>query len=552
MRSALVVAGKYRLVRELGAGGMGSVWQATHLVTEREVAVKFLHASVAADAGILARFFQEARVSGKLRHPSIIEIFDAGTSPELGGAPFLVMELLDGASLDVVVRKLGRLPPRLVVEAIAECARAVALAHAKGIVHRDLKPANLFLHRPGTGALVPKVLDFGISKIAGAAPEPAAGITATGAVLGSPRYMSPEQAESDKTIDGRSDVHALGVVMWECLLGEPPFHAETYNNLIVQIVTGERPRLDAAWPDAPAGLADLVGRAIARRRDDRFPSADALADALEALLATMPPGPSLTSRTAAAELFGRMPRSDPPPGPPATVREGPAARTAGTTTGGVAMPSGRAAPAAAAPAQAFTPPSAQPLTTSAALAETRPSTEPHPLLRDPSPLAETAPEPWHDPKDVTLASPLPPRPSVPTPARRSRVLPAMVGLVGVTLAAGVAALVVAERHRAEGSTAAETSPAVTPLPRVSASSAPAVSAPVPVASAPAPAGATPAPAPAPAAAPTASEAAATPQGHAGPRVTPVRPNATPAATPRAPPGHAPTRRPDDSVESSGF
>src|SRR5262249_32852427 len=157
-------------------------------------------ASSASNTGMLQRFFQEARVSGKLRHPSIIEIFDLGTAAELDGTPYLVMELLDGASLDIVVRKVGRMPPRLVLEAAAEVARALSLAHEKGIVHRDLKPANIFLHRPGSGAIVPKVLDFGISKIA-ATPELGTGITSTGTVLGSPLYMSPEQAASDRTID---------------------------------------------------------------------------------------------------------------------------------------------------------------------------------------------------------------------------------------------------------------------------------------------------------------------------------------------------------------
>ncbi|MGH7294114.1 MAG: serine/threonine-protein kinase, partial [Polyangiaceae bacterium] len=184
MRSGIVVAGKYRIVKELGSGGMGSVWQAVHLVTEREFAIKFLHASCAADGNLLARFFQEARVSGKLRHPSVIEVFDVGTAAELGGAPFLVMELLDGGSLDVIVRKVGPLPPRTVLETAAEVARALALAHGKGIVHRDLKPANIKIRNDGAI----KVLDFGIAKLAetaalrGGTPGPSSetSITTTG------------------------------------------------------------------------------------------------------------------------------------------------------------------------------------------------------------------------------------------------------------------------------------------------------------------------------------------------------------------------------------
>ncbi len=338
MRSGVVIASKYRIGKELGSGGMGSVWQAVNLATEREFAIKFLHAALAKNQGLLARFFQEAKVSGKLRHPSIIEIFDVGAAAELDDTPFLVMELLDGASLDVLMRRTGGpVPTRIALESMADIARALALAHGKGIVHRDLKPANIFLHRSGTGAVVPKVLDFGISKFAGAAaPDINTGLTQTGAVLGSPLYMSPEQAASDKSIDGRSDVHALGVVLWECLVGEPPFTADTYNNLVVRIITGERPRMADTLPDLPPGIAAIVDRAMSRNREDRFPSAAAMADALEAEIAKLPPSTSITARGGAAEVFGRMgPASLKPP--PETE-----AATIGTTTGGMSVPSVRA------------------------------------------------------------------------------------------------------------------------------------------------------------------------------------------------------------------
>jgi serine/threonine-protein kinase len=535
MRSGVVVAAKYRLVRELGSGGMGSVWQATHVVTERDFAIKFLQANCAADPTLLARFFQEARVSGKLRHPSIIEIFDVGTSPELGGVPFLVMELLDGASLDVLVRKLGRLPPRTVLETVAEAARAIALAHDKGIVHRDLKPANLFLHRPGTGALVPKVLDFGISKIAGNTPEPAGGITTTGTVLGSPLYMSPEQAASDKSIDGRSDVHALGVVIWECLVGQPPFVADTYNNLVVQIITGGRPRLEEVWPGALPGLADLVARAMARQREDRFQSAAELADALEAQLATMPPSTSLSSRTAAAELFARVHPSVRPPTP---------AGPGGSTTGGMAVPSTRDVPVGRSPA-AVTMEARSRLSSSAAFAETRPADRVGPAGGTlPATLAATVNEP---------ALPAAPVPAVTAPTKTrmpARQPPGWVlgaaALGGLLTLAGAVALVVGLRHRTPGATPSLSADPASPAATVPTVTAPPVAAP-PVVATSAPAATAPVPSP-----PASASAAAPAMTNRPATTAALSPSPLVTATPHTAPPNQGAKRPKDSVESSGF
>jgi serine/threonine-protein kinase len=526
MRSGVVVAGKYRLVRELGSGGMGSVWQATHVVTERDFAIKFLHASCASDPAMLSRFFQEARVSGKLRHPSIIEIFDVGTSPELGGAPFLVMELLDGASLDVLVREVGALPPRIVVETAAETARALALAHAKGIVHRDLKPANLFLHRPGTGALVPKVLDFGISKFAGTTPEPAGGITTTGTVLGSPLYMSPEQAASDKTIDGRSDVHALGVVMWECLVGSPPFTADTYNNLVVQIITGGRPRLDAVWPAAPPGLVDLVGRAMARNRDERFHSALELADALETQLATLPASPSIFARNAADDLFARV---------HPTVRPLPAV-VGGTTTGGMAVPSARAQPSSSPAAMTLEPGRA--LSPSAAFAATRPAEAQSAVAET---MAATLAQTVSDPSLQAARAVTGPSRTAATAATAAPRRWMLGAAAAALLALAVAGTFVAGlRHRAtQGVAASADTPAVT----ATAAATAAATAPVAATETTTDIATVSAPAAASASATATAKALAAPPA---PRPVQAVPRATTATTAR------PANRPKDSVESSGF
>lgn len=307
MKVGAVVAGKYRILRKLGEGGMGSVWLAKNEVTERELAIKFLHESSDRPhtADQLGRFFQEAKVAGKLRHPSIVEIFDAGTEPTLKNAPYLVMELLDGIGLDEAIRRAGALPLGMALEVMADVCRALALAHDKGIIHRDLKPSNVYLHKSGSGALVPKVLDFGISKVLvdEATGKHITGMTRTGAVLGSPLYMSPEQAAGDKTIDARSDVHALGVMLWECLVGRPPFIADTYGLLLVEIIQGQRPELASVLAGVPPDVAELVGRAIARDRNLRQPNAGALAHELEQALERLGHSPLLPTRQGAARFF---------------------------------------------------------------------------------------------------------------------------------------------------------------------------------------------------------------------------------------------------------
>jgi serine/threonine-protein kinase len=308
---------------------MGTVWLARNEMTEREFAIKFLHPHAAQSSKMLQRFFQEARVSGKLRHPGLLEIFDVGTAAELGDAPFLVMELLDGAPLDAVIRRMGRLPIGMTLEIGAAVARAMAIAHDKGIVHRDLKPANVFLHRPGSGALVAKVLDFGISKVT-SQPDtgPSLGLTQTGAVLGSPLYMSPEQVEGTSSLDGRSDLYSLGVVLWECLLGKAPYRATSYNLLIVEKLAPERPRLRDVMADAPPALDALVARLFQRDREKRVATARDLADALDALRTSLGFATMLDRPTAAQWLNAQMSLPSPPPPPPPEA----------STTGAVSVP----------------------------------------------------------------------------------------------------------------------------------------------------------------------------------------------------------------------
>ena len=313
-----LIGGKYRLEKLIGAGGMGQVWVARNEVTEREFAIKLLLPQAAANPQVVARFIQEAKVSGRLRHPGILEIYDVGTAPELQNAPFLVMELLHGVLLEDAIRSLRGLPVRFTLLVAIAVARALQVAHARGVIHRDLKPANVFLHRNEAGGVVPKLLDFGISKLARGDDE-ALGLTQTGALLGSPRFMSPEQVGSQKDIDGRSDVHALGVLVWWCLVARSPFVGPGLHNLLLEILSDDRPRLTDALLDVPPGVSDFVSKAFARRREDRHANAGEALAALEAELAKLGPGPTLESPTWHEELLSRVQPAPPPATPPLSL-----------------------------------------------------------------------------------------------------------------------------------------------------------------------------------------------------------------------------------------
>ncbi len=314
MDVGLLIGGKYRLKKLIGAGAMGQVWIGTNEMTEREFALKLLLPKAASNPEIVTRFVQEAKISGRLRHPSILEIYDVGTASELNGAPFLVMELLHGVSLDAAIRSLKGLPLRFSLEIAIAITRALGAAHGKRVVHRDLKPANVFLHRDDAGSVVPKLLDFGISKLAAvdAAGDDALGLTHTGALLGSPRFMSPEQIVTQKDIDGRSDIHALGVLVWWCLLARSPFVETIFHNLMVEILNDRRPILMEEMPDVPPGVNEFVTRAMSRKREDRYQTAAEALVVLEAELEKLGPGPTLTTRSWVEEILAPVVAPPPP------------------------------------------------------------------------------------------------------------------------------------------------------------------------------------------------------------------------------------------------
>ncbi len=231
-----VIAGRYRVERCLGQGGMGSVYLVHHLHTEQAFALKMLHPDVVADAQAVERFRREAQAPARIGSDHVVRVSDADTAPELDGAPFLVMEYLRGRDLEYEVTARGKLPPGEVLLYLSQTAKALDKAHAMGIVHRDLKPENLFLTERDDGAVAIKVLDFGIAKVMENAPGGAATKTATGAVFGTPLYMAPEQAKGEnKKVCGQTDVFALGLIAHKLLSGKDMWTPNSMAHLVALV-----------------------------------------------------------------------------------------------------------------------------------------------------------------------------------------------------------------------------------------------------------------------------------------------------------------------------
>jgi serine/threonine-protein kinase len=274
----MVLADKYRVDRVLGKGGMGYVVAATHVHLDEPVALKFLHPSVASDADLVTRFLREAKAALKIRGEHVVRVLDVGTLAD--GAPYMVMEYLDGGDLDAVARKSGRQPVPVVVDYVLQACEALAEAHTQGMVHRDLKPANLFLTQRADGKPLVKVLDFGISKVTGAAGSDL-GLTKTNAnVMGSPLYMSPEQMRSLRDVDQRSDIWALGVILYELLVGSPPYNATSWPELCVAILQDPPPPISLARNDVPRPLEAAIHRCMEKDPARRFQNVAELAAAL--------------------------------------------------------------------------------------------------------------------------------------------------------------------------------------------------------------------------------------------------------------------------------
>jgi serine/threonine-protein kinase len=270
-----VTLGKYQIVRQLGAGGMGSVYEAVHTSIGKSVALKTMNPALASDPRAEARFMREAAAASRLGHPNVCDVTDFGSDQ---GVVYIVMELMRGEDLaGLVAHAPAGLDASFVADVMLAVCAGVYAAHEKGVVHRDLKPQNIFLSRTPLGDVVPKVLDFGISKLLDE--EVAGSLTNSGSVMGTTHYLSPEQV-TGSPVDGRSDEFALGVILYECLTGQRPHQGDTIFTIMRAISEGRFQRPRALRPDLLPALEAVVLRAMALRADDRYPTVHALGNGI--------------------------------------------------------------------------------------------------------------------------------------------------------------------------------------------------------------------------------------------------------------------------------
>jgi serine/threonine-protein kinase len=304
-----VIGDRYRILGLIGEGGMGAVYEAEHLSVGRRVALKRLHPELAHDSHAISRFQREARAAGASGHEHVVDVLDLGFAED--GAPYLVMELLVGESLATRLKRQRQIAPRRAAAIAGQVLSALEAVHALDVIHRDLKPDNIFLSKRNGRTDYVKVLDFGVSKMSTEGKDPR--LTRTGVMVGTPHYMSPEQARGIRNLDHRVDLYAVGVILYECLAGQLPFQAENYHALLQSILAREPTPLQQLVPDLDAGLAEVVHRALAKRADDRFPNARAMWEALVLFGADAParlesaPAPSQVSASSLATGFGALP-----------------------------------------------------------------------------------------------------------------------------------------------------------------------------------------------------------------------------------------------------
>ena len=308
-----IIVGKYRIEHLIGLGGMGCVAAATHLGLEQRVAIKFLLARYASNPQHVMRFEREAKAAARLKSDHVTKVLDVGVLPS--GTPYMVMELLEGEDLAARLQH-GPLSVADAADILLEAGEGLAEAHRAGIVHRDLKPGNLFLARQSDGSTRVKVLDFGISKIVDG---PGTDLTKTSTLMGSPLYMSPEQMMSAKGTDARSDIWALGCILFECVSGRPPFLAETLPEVCSLILASPPAKLREVAPHLPAELETAIERALVKQPDGRYADLGEMADELAPFSGARGRESALMIRRMLGREAPPSHESLPPPAPPTPV-----------------------------------------------------------------------------------------------------------------------------------------------------------------------------------------------------------------------------------------
>jgi len=298
--------GKFRFTRKLGEGGMGAVWRCENTLVRKSVAIKLMHIEYSRDEGVLARFRNEATAAGRIGSHYICDILDLGRS-SLG--PYIVMEMLNGKDFAAYVQAHHPISIGLAAQVIRQALLGLQAAHDAGIVHRDLKPENIFLHEPQPGQMIVKLMDFGISKFTEGSE---AGKTGMGVLMGTPEFMSPEQSEGAAKVDQRTDIWAIGVILYWALSGKNPFLGHTMAQTLMRVAMQEAPELSSVAPHVPSGLSAVIHRCLAKDPNERWSSARELYGALEVYERPQPGGTVLAPvGTVLAPVAPSVPRVDP-------------------------------------------------------------------------------------------------------------------------------------------------------------------------------------------------------------------------------------------------
>lgn len=292
MKIGDLIDGKYRIIRLMGEGGMGSVYEARHEVIGQRYALKCLHAQHATNADFVQRIIREAQAASAIGSEHIVYITDGGQTAD--GSPFLVMEYLEGEDLGEVLKREGRLEQSRALGLVIQVCQALSAAHKRGIIHRDLKPANLFLvQREIVGEWV-KVVDFGIAKVHASITGEQGSLTKTGSTMGTPFFMAPEQFQKAKHVDHRADIYSCGVILYQLLSGRVPYDADTFSELVFAVATEPPIPLRSALPGVDPALEAVVMRAISKESAERHQSMAELGEALKPFVVGAPSGNSPT------------------------------------------------------------------------------------------------------------------------------------------------------------------------------------------------------------------------------------------------------------------